>query len=1080
MNRPAAARRWSELDASGLWPDLERHFSDPPDEFRPVPWLCYTGVRDDAQVLAAIDEMRDKGIRSFFIFPIYGIETPYLSEAWFELVRKSVERCAERGMTVWIYDDYNWPNGSCAGLLPARYPEFRMRRFHSIWSARTAPGALTRVSGRGEVAAAFAVAEDGSARDVEIDMEPEGGPETWRGSWRNKTDADAWLLVVARQTDIECSVAGRGCLWQKELDRRAYTDLLNAGASEKFVEMTHEAYYRALAPHFGKTLVGFFDDEPNIAPLPDNAELLDAFARETGRRLEDCLGELLLPGSEERYRLRATLRRLIGERFGAHMARLNDWCADHGVDSTGHYLREESPEHEIQRQGDPWLARRPMSVPGLDLLGCETSYEPPPGRRWLAAGRIYEPSGLILTAKVPAAVARYEGLARVMVEAYGVMPFWVAPADLTSSTHWLTALGANLLNDNLLTLSFEGFRKRSQAGRHFTTPWWESYGDFAVFAARCSLMSAAGRVPASVGLLYPTLTAQCLAPLFDGPSDVPQGPDRSRLHLTNRACLHAADALLRGRYDWEFVFEQLIEDAPVRDGAIAPPHSEFSVVLVPAAHALSEAVLTKLEALAESGGLVVFVGALPTISVEEGFDVAQRAARMLERKNVHLVDFAADDTWVELLPRLEPILTSRVEPAVKLLGPDEQSVLAVRRVAGDREVFHVANMSGRPVSVRAELRAAAVELWRPDDGERYAVPHERRGGAVTMRLDFAPWEGYFLVTADGAEDDLPAAPPSRLEAPPRFPSNTLAAPPTRWRTIAFPDEPWEVERSRPNMAPLRPWVRLDPEDAGRRERWADGPPDEAWTGADGDRLPFDLDPSESATMWIKCLFHADAPPADLGVVVDSPDFAEAWLNGEPLGAPEPWTLWDGANRRFALGDACRPGWNTLTFRAPVSPYYHRDVVLSVYCPSAVEPFVLVGDFSADADTIGRTLLTPPRARLRLGSWGLQGLDGYAGTITYRRTLRIDDATGEAWLDLGEVHDVAEVTLNGKPLGRRCWPPYTFRLDPALVPGDNRFEVRVTNGLGGLLRTWGWEALIGPPLGRPPSGLLGPAQVFLRE
>ena len=48
------------------------------------------------------------------------------------------------------------------------------------------------------------------------------------------------------------------------------------------------------------------------------------------------------------------------------------------------------------------------------------------------------------------------------------------------------------------------------------------------------------------------------------------------------------------------------------------------------------------------------------------------------------------------------------------------------------------------------------------------------------------------------------------------------------------------------------------------------------------------------------------------------------------------------------------------------------------------------------------------------------------------------------LDLGEVHDLAEVTLNGKPLGTLWKPPYRIDVADALKPGVNLLEVRVTN------------------------------------
>ena len=288
--------------------------------------------------------------------------------------------------------------------------------------------------------------------------------------WVNSTGEDAWLKCVSRDQDQTDNVMHRGALWLGKDRARGYTDLTRTDASEAFIEKTHERYYDVLSDHFGKTVVGFFDDEPAIKGAHISQELYEAFEQHYGYRLEDRLDDLFLPGRKNGYRVRADFWRLTGEMFGAHLKRIDDWCEAHGVDSTGHFLAEESPQQEIDTKGAVWPARRHMSVPGLDLLGCQTNYEPVPSRRYLERTAAHEGAGLVLTTKIASATARYLGVPRVMVEAYGVMPYWVSPVDLTASTHWLTGLDSNLMNDNLLTLSFEGFRKRSQGGRHFTTP----------------------------------------------------------------------------------------------------------------------------------------------------------------------------------------------------------------------------------------------------------------------------------------------------------------------------------------------------------------------------------------------------------------------------------------------------------------------------------------------------------------------------------------------------------------------------------------------------------------------------------
>ena len=95
---------------------------------------------------------------------------------------------------------------------------------------------------------------------------------------------------------------------------------------------------------------------------------------------------------------------------------------------------------------------------------------------------------------------------------------------------------------------------------------------------------------------------------------------------------------------------------------------------------------------------------------------------------------------------------------------------------------------------------------------------------------------------------------------------------------------------------------------------------------------------------------------------------------------------------------------------------------------------------------------------------------------------------QVWLDLGEVKNLAEVTVNGRSLGVVWHAPYCVDLTDVLKPGKNEVSVKVTNAW--VNRLIGDEqpgakvkytfADVKPykadsPL--LPSGLLGPVKIY---
>jgi hypothetical protein len=96
---------------------------------------------------------------------------------------------------------------------------------------------------------------------------------------------------------------------------------------------------------------------------------------------------------------------------------------------------------------------------------------------------------------------------------------------------------------------------------------------------------------------------------------------------------------------------------------------------------------------------------------------------------------------------------------------------------------------------------------------------------------------------------------------------------------------------------------------------------------------------------------------------------------------------------------------------------------------------------------------PPRVRFdSLASWTASteaGVKYFSGSATYGRELVIpQSALGRGKrivLDLGAVKEIAEVTINGTPVGGVLWKsPYSVDVTRALRAGANRLEVKVTN------------------------------------
>lgn len=105
--------------------------------------------------------------------------------------------------------------------------------------------------------------------------------------------------------------------------------------------------------------------------------------------------------------------------------------------------------------------------------------------------------------------------------------------------------------------------------------------------------------------------------------------------------------------------------------------------------------------------------------------------------------------------------------------------------------------------------------------------------------------------------------------------------------------------------------------------------------------------------------------------------------------------------------------------------------------------------------------------------GRNELPEFSGHIKYEANFFAEK--GSYVLDLGYVGEIAEINVNGKNLGSRVYPPYAFDISEALINGDNKLEITVTNS-----NVFALKDQFSGYIRIEPSGLLGPLKLVQYE
>jgi hypothetical protein len=470
-------------------------FGDPPARTRIAPfWFVNTDLGvDDAR--RQIQAMADGGCGGFFIHPRQGLRVPYLSQAWFDLVRAMVVEGAEVGLEAWLYDEYPYPSGIAGGLVTANRPHTRARVLERTDVSVTGGQAVDVALPMGRLVSALAVpVVEGRLRfDDALDLRRQVGvvlagdhylhwpmPHIPYNSRRYTADGGRLVLRwVPPPGDWRMLAA-------VEVDQRGFkyydwfVDPLVPGAAEEFLAVTHERYAEELGEWFGTVIPGIFSDE--IEAPAWSPELAQPLARHG----IDLATELPALFYDDHPRADSVRRRWHEARLTLFASRwerpIRDWCDAHGL---------------------IWAAEKPVERPSQFWEVAQPATDA--GHRRVDDGPEPVPTALRANNRAAMAAAEQSSREEVRCENFHSIGWGATLADQKWATDWLVVHGVNRFTPHAFYATSSGLRKHDAAPSFFVqTPAWAHYRALADYTGRLCLAASSGREAARIAVLYPT------------------------------------------------------------------------------------------------------------------------------------------------------------------------------------------------------------------------------------------------------------------------------------------------------------------------------------------------------------------------------------------------------------------------------------------------------------------------------------------------------------------------------------------------------------------------------------------------
>ncbi|MFA5858378.1 MAG: glycosyl hydrolase [Elusimicrobiota bacterium] len=962
-----------------LLPKMKKLFVNPGIEYRGAPFWSWNDTMDANELVRQVNDMKSVGMGGFFMHSRDGLETEYMGKDWLYCIRSVVDEAKKVGMHAWLYDEDRWPSGFSGGLVTQNGPKFWAKGL-TLTLLDTYPQSFPADTELQTILAVFIVSINGNklssckrVQDIKVPQKV------------LKTEKVAVFKMEASQPMD----------WHNGYP---YCDNLSRDSVKKFIETTYEAYYKEVGDAFGTAIPGIFTDEPHIHGfrpaekntrfVPWTIEFVSFFENQRGYDVLGVVPYLFFDGVKSRkvsHDYWHTIAELYREAFSKQ---IYDWCEDHKIKLTGHYLSEESLNTQVHTAG----AIMPLYV-----------YEQQPGVDILA-----EQFREITTVKQCTSVANQFGRKRVLSELYGCTGWEFTFEGQKWVGDWQYALGVNFRCQHLALYTLRGCAKRDYPPSfNYQNSWWKQNNVVEDYFARLSLTLSEGKAVRDILFIHPVSTAWSLYTSYAKHLITPY----------NDAFKNLSKMLISLHRDYDYGDEMILEEyGKVTGKTIKINNAAYKVVLLPPALTLFSNTMNLLKKFMNNGGKVIAIKPLPVLA--DGKSSAD-LKKLFKHKNMTVLPDiqALENALTQVLPRSISVTDE--------LGIEVSDIVSHEREVEGYTVLFLANMSKDKTyttKVRVKTRGA-VEEWNLLTGEIEECNAVVNNGYLEIKPAFMPVQSRLYVIRQGGKVKNEVK-PQRNETLVSYPFGPvfkhrrldLNSLPLDFCEFKFNGSEWSQEM------PVWHAQRLVREKLGLRQVAGNGGL-QRWKWINE---KVNIGPAEFV---LKFKFKVkNIPKLPAFFVVEGAEQFEIELNGNPVSNKSSGWWCDRSFDKIELPGIIA-GENVVTLKCN----YKNSM--------QVEDCYLVGDFGIDSNT--KEVVNEPGV-LRYGDWCFQGYPYYGGSMEYLTELELDPKGDEKYyFTFGEAKcTTAVVNVNNNPIPLPWRSAQRVEITRFVKPGKNIVNITV--------------------------------------
>jgi len=661
--------------------EMASHINTYPAPYTETLTYGLAGNLDRNSVSRDLDAIKAKGIRTVTIEGGRMPNSPYLSPEYFQLVKIIVEELKKRDMHLWIIDEGKYPSGFAGGKFSQERPDLRMQGLVILKRIRLNQGETANEKLDPSVISAIATNNaTGASQTIDVSNHTLNWTAK-EGSWE--------VLLIQHRFKTSVTRAANNPTGGKDTVN-SLCDYLNPVASRQFLEFTHVQYKKYIGDEFGKTVLGFRGDEPEYNFTPWTPGLDDIFKSRKGYDIKPYIASFFIKNpTREQNLAKADFWEVWSDLYRDNFFKVEaDWCAQNGIEYMVHIDHEDMLMSLAKTEGDYFKDMRYVQVPGVDAIWHQIWYD-----------------NVADFPKLASSAAHMFGRPRALSESFAAY----TPKPTVDDARWI--VNEQLVRGiNLFEFMFWSAGSRGTNGYMGDA----RFPDLEAYSNRASWLLANGHPAAQVGVYCPTESMW----LGNKQSDT--------------SLLAISKQLLEHQVDFDYVDNQGLSTVFKLGKGLFTNLSgqQYKAIIIPTVSTLTSAALARLKAFAQSGGKVIFAGALPQMISGKTYLNATPAPSLAWAKTGTLTD-----DLIKTLPM--DVQLNQPVPAIKYL----------HRSWKDAQMYFFFNEGDQAQNVSATLSGTGkAEVWDAQTGKISPLGSTAaKAGKRNVQLDMGAHQTKFII-----------------------------------------------------------------------------------------------------------------------------------------------------------------------------------------------------------------------------------------------------------------------------------------------------------------------------------------------